>query len=190
MICEKCQVEFDSKHSTQRFCSHECANTYRTGRTLPKEVCSRIKESLLAFYRNKPKVVHGPYEYLCEKCGLPFTREVKFRWGKKIRCPSCTRRVPYLKPMDSIDTVMQFSKRTMGKVIRRLRVGCSICGWSECHGDIHHIVPKKKGGGDSHNNLTYLCPNCHRKAHNGKILQFVSLAEQIGDRWKEMYGLR
>jgi 5-methylcytosine-specific restriction endonuclease McrA len=31
--------------------------------------------------------------------------------------------------------------------------------------DVHHIVPKKRGGGDNLDNLMLLCPNCHREKH-------------------------
>lgn len=33
-------------------------------------------------------------------------------------------------------------------------------------------------------NLTYLCPNCHRKAHNNKLKSFVNLKDALGDSWK------
>jgi hypothetical protein len=48
-----------------------------------------------------------------------------------------------------------------------------------------------KGGTDSSENLTYLCPNCHRKAHNGllKYEDLKSFAEVVGDRWKEHYNV-
>ena len=85
------------------------------------------------------------------------------------------------------NTLSEVSKRTVSKIIKRLEIGCSICGWDECNGDIHHIKPQSEGGGDEHSNLTYLCPNCHRKAHNGLIDKFISFDEQVGERWRDCY---
>lgn len=84
-------------------------------------------------------------------------------------------------------SILEVSKRTTSKIIKRLNIVCSNCGWNEAHGDIHHIHHKAKGGSDDHSNLSYLCPNCHRLAHVGKLIKFVTLEEQIGDRWKEAY---
>lgn len=46
---------------------------------------------------------------------------------------------------------------------------CAIprCGHSDL--DIHHIVPWEKCRTHAYKNLIALCPNCHRKAHNGTI---------------------
>jgi len=46
---------------------------------------------------------------------------------------------------------------------------CAIprCGHSDL--DIHHIIPWEKCRAHDYKNLIALCPNCHRKAHNGTI---------------------
>lgn len=85
------------------------------------------------------------------------------------------------------ESILDLSRRTITKVIERMKLGCSNCGWDETPGDLHHIIPKSKGGSDSHSNLSHLCPNCHRKAHRGLITKFVSLDEMIGDAWKQYY---
>lgn len=84
-------------------------------------------------------------------------------------------------------SIFEVSKRTAQKILRRLNIECSNCGWNKAPCDIHHIVHKAKGGSDDHSNLSYLCPNCHRLAHYGKITEFITLAEQIGDKWKDCY---
>ncbi|WP_264802540.1 HNH endonuclease, partial [Acetobacter fabarum] len=33
--------------------------------------------------------------------------------------------------------------------------------------EVHHIVPLSEGGKDALDNVTALCPNCHRKRHHG-----------------------
>ncbi len=89
-------------------------------------------------------------------------------------------------------SIADMSTRTTRKVLLRLLehgVGCSVCGWIAGVGDIHHVVSKKKGGKDNHENLVYLCPNCHRLVHMHRLsLDGVPrLAEHFGDRWKEYY---
>ena len=79
------------------------------------------------------------------------------------------------------------SSRTAKKILSRMKVGCSNCAWSEATCDIHHIIERKHGGGNEHSNLTLLCPNCHRLAHNGKLKEFVTLEFQIRDEWKNYY---
>ena len=86
-----------------------------------------------------------------------------------------------------MESILNLSKRTISKIVHRLELSCSNCGWSECTCDIHHIIHRSKGGTDDHNNLTYLCPNCHRMAHNDKIEKFITLTEHIGDSWKSVY---
>ena len=62
------------------------------------------------------------------------------------------------------------------------------CGWTKeflevnnttC--DIHHIVPRRKGGDDSFSNLTPICPNSHRLADKGRIPRerMVTLADYV-----------
>lgn len=82
------------------------------------------------------------------------------------------------------------SSRTRSKVIKRMKLSCFSCGWDKTTCDIHHIVPSSKGGTDSHNNLTNLCPNCHRLAHEGKLVSFDNLEDKIGDTWKEFYQVK
>jgi hypothetical protein len=85
------------------------------------------------------------------------------------------------------DSILDFSRRTVTKIIKRLNLGCFECGWNETPGDLHHIIPKSLGGLDTHANLTHLCPNCHRKAHRGLLKTFTSLEDKIGDKWKDFY---
>lgn len=86
-----------------------------------------------------------------------------------------------------MESILSASPRTISKILTRLKLGCSECGWDKSICDIHHIVPKSKGGSDEHSNLTYLCPNCHRLAHRGQIAKFITLVDQIGDSWKHFY---
>ena len=84
-------------------------------------------------------------------------------------------------------SILDFSTRTTRKILKRLNKGCSNCGWDLGGCDIHHILPKKKGGSNDHFNLTILCPNCHRLAYEGKLTKFITVQEYIGDDWKKEY---
>lgn len=43
---------------------------------------------------------------------------------------------------------------------------CEICGfYNEKILEIHHILPLSKGGSNNWDNLSVLCPNCHRTIH-------------------------
>jgi predicted HNH restriction endonuclease len=41
----------------------------------------------------------------------------------------------------------------------------------------------------NHNNLSLLCPNCHRMAHEGKLKKenLKNLNSTLPDNWKESY---
>jgi 5-methylcytosine-specific restriction endonuclease McrA len=84
-------------------------------------------------------------------------------------------------------SILDVSKRTVAKILRRLKAGCSNCGWDEASCDIHHILPRSKGGKDADDNLAVLCPNCHRLAHCDKLVKFKSVKEQFGEIWREHY---
>ena len=79
------------------------------------------------------------------------------------------------------------SPRTKMKILRRLKLSCFKCGWNEASCDIHHIVQRSEGGTHDHTNLTILCPNCHRVAHEKKQTDFESIEAVVGDKWKEFY---
>ena len=52
-----------------------------------------------------------------------------------------------------------------------------MCGWNKDFCDFHHIVPKQKGGKNNIDNISILCPNCHREAGLG-ILQVPSVIQK------------
>ncbi|HRV32245.1 MAG TPA: HNH endonuclease [Candidatus Paceibacterota bacterium] len=93
-----------------------------------------------------------------------------------------------------ITTLYDLSKRTISKILKRMKLPCSKCGWyvEGVVGDIHHILERKNGGTDEHNNLTYVCPNCHRLIHTNKIKisELVNLEDFIGDTWKKFYYVK
>jgi hypothetical protein len=50
-------------------------------------------------------------------------------------------------------------------VIRQLGNKCSKCQWDKARCDVHHKIPKAKGGLNTIENAVVLCPNCHREEH-------------------------
>lgn len=96
---------------------------------------------------------------------------------------------PLLKSKLDVNTLYELSSRTIRKVLKRMNLGCSVCGWKEGVGDLHHINGRKIKDADNHNNLTYVCPNHHRLIHENKINKktIITLEKQIGNKWKEYY---
>lgn len=103
---------------------------------------------------------------------------IKF-WDKKGR-KNQIKKVP--------KSILDLSKRTISKILKRANQGCMICGWNEATCDIHHIIPKKQGGSNNNENLIVICPNCHRKVHN-KILQIPQNVniETLFKNWTDYY---
>ena len=70
-----------------------------------------------------------------------------------------------------------------------MNLGCCVCGWKDGSCDIHHINGKKISNFDLHFNLTYLCPNHHRLAHENKLKkeEMISLDVFLPENWKDYY---
>lgn len=88
-----------------------------------------------------------------------------------------------------ISSILDVSSRTAQKIVKRLNLGCSICGWNLSTCDIHHIEGRKIENANDHSNLTLVCPNCHRCIHTGKISkdEIIPLDEYIPDNWRDFY---
>jgi DNA-directed RNA polymerase subunit M/transcription elongation factor TFIIS len=156
----KRQNEKPSRFEKRKFCSIECG---RAGNS--KEKSDRLKKRWEENRENFPK-------------GFEHSKSVGRGTTGKFK--------------KNASSLKELSSRTVSKIIARLlteqkNFGCSSCGWREAIGDIHHIVPQKEGGTDEHNNLTYLCPNCHRLLHNGKEINFLTIEKQLGDLWEKYY---
>jgi len=155
MKCEKCNKKHDGTFGSGRFCSESCAKS----RSHNKQTREKIASSVAAWAASHPHELH---KYTCEKCGKAFESK-KIRQSRKKHCEQCKRKVAYCK--EDAKSILEFSKRTQQKILKRAKIKCVLCGWNEAACDIHHIVPKKKGGTDSHDNLVVVCPNCHRTIH-------------------------
>lgn len=165
-LCPQCNKVVENRHN--KFCNKSCAVTYNNIHRKPMSQEQRDKISIaVTKYRRE----HGQ----------PLTKEQSIENGIKSAKGKHRNKIP--------DSILELSSRTVSKIIERLNIGCSICGWNEAICDIHHIIFTKNGGDNKHTNLTYICPNCHRLAHAGKINsdQLINLQDYIGDRWKDVY---
>lgn len=81
------------------------------------------------------------------------------------------------------------SSRTISRILSRMGIGCSNCGWNKSTCDIHHIKGRKIKDPHNHDNLAVLCPNCHRLAHTGMIPveSLIPLSRYIGEGWRDHY---
>ena len=73
------------------------------------------------------------------------------------------------------NTLLKKAMEDSGKEFGDLK--CYYCGWDKDKCDIHHIVPRVKGGTDEYSNLTIACPNCHRLIHKGKLKVGLTLED-------------
>jgi hypothetical protein len=165
-ICPNCNENFETKDKRSKFCSRACAASFNNkGRILTVEQKKKVSEALKKYYKKNPNK--------------------KTSHKQALRQGILSQKGKHKNPQNLLD----LSKRTISKIMRRVGEGCSNCEWNECVCDIHHINGRKIKDADNHNNLSYLCPNCHRKVHNNLISKkdLITLTDYVGDRWKEYY---
>lgn len=169
MKCENCLIEHDGSYASGRFCNKKCSRSFST-KIKRKDINEKVSKTL------KSKI---------DVNGLT-SQQRKDNYALKAK-----------KLKDKIilsSSILDLSSRTVAKIIKRMQLPCSLCGWYEegVSGDIHHIKEQKNGGSNEHSNLTYICPNCHRKAHSNKIdsTKFISLETYVGNKWKEFYFIK
>jgi len=73
--------------------------------------------------------------------------------------------IPYEKPeiinKEIIEATRQYAISVYGD-------SCILCGENRLV-DVHHLIPRSKGGEDKIENLVVLCPTCHYSIHRNKI---------------------
>jgi len=79
--------------------------------------------------------------------------------------------------------------QNLKKILKRMDLGCSYCYTKDVQCDTHHIEGHDIPNPDSVENLSYLCPNCHRAAHEGKISieALKNLEEYVANDWGKLY---
>lgn len=166
--CSK-EIPITNRESRRKiFCNRSCSAIYNNMKRegLSENQKLKISNSLKEFYRENPKKINT--EKWSKKIGLATKGKYKGKYA---------------------NSILELSKRTVSKIFKRLKIGCSICGWDKATCDIHHILGRKIENPDSHTNLTYVCPNCHRlfRAKKLKPENAVNLVDQIGERWRDYY---
>jgi len=147
--CKNCNLNFKTKDHRAKFCSRKCSTFYNNKRREKpsKEQRLNISNGLKSYWKNNPdKIRRG------EEAALSAAKSTRGKY--KERYP---------------ESILELSKRTVQKILTRLKIGCCICGWNESSCDIHHIEGKKIENPNAHSNLTYICPNHHRMIHNNLV---------------------
>lgn len=184
MICENCGKEHDGKFGSGRFCCRACANT-RSHSLEQKLKCSQSLKKTFEKIKTEGR--------LCEQCGKVY---LSGDLSRKLCFDCLPRTIRKAKVEKKPKSIYEVSRRTLVKILRRMELPCSCCGIfidKSVVFDVHHIIPRKNGGSDEMDNLTYICPNCHRVAHtNVALLQkpLISISEyfeQQNKDWKDYY---
>jgi predicted HNH restriction endonuclease len=144
--------------------------------------CKECGKSL----EGKPK----SQKFCSRSCGVIYnnkTRVVTDETKEKLRASAIKHSIG--KHKASILSIWELSSRTVQKIIKRLGLGCSSCGWDKGSCDIHHIEGRKITDPHNHKNLTLLCPNCHRLVHEDKIKKedLKTFEEILPDNWMDSY---
>ena len=167
VICLECHKEFKTRWRN-KFCGFSCSATYNNRNRLPptEETKKKQRDGLLKYYAEHPE---------------------KLRRGEKHS--KATGEYTKGKYKGRIESILDVSKRTASKILKRLNIGCCLCGWKEASCDIHHINGRKITNPHNHRNLTLLCPNHHRLFHEKKILEenVISLDKYFPENWRDLY---
>ena len=182
-FCENCGKEISIVFGSGRFCSKSCANK----RTFTQEQKDKVSAAVKRAY---DKIERDGKT--CEKCGQVFhSRDM----SRKL-CSNCLpTTIKHTKGKEDPKSILDVSKRTTMKILKRMDLPCSCCGFyvKGVSLDLHHITPRKNGGTNDMSNLTYICPNCHRIAHtdikllNKPLISILQQLENFGKDWKDFY---
>ena len=142
--CDVCGKEFKATSPRQRLCSIECRTKWLTVNP-PNE--------------RKRVLVH------CAECGKGIYRAPYQVGGQDYACSKKCRYLIVARKTSgpNIDAKKLALQRDGGK--------CVICGFDVVV-EVHHIKPRKRGGGggtDDLDNLVTLCPNHHTMADRGLL---------------------
>lgn len=180
MKCEKCGKKHDGSFGSGRFCCRACANSRK--KTLEER--KRVSLALGGTGDVRIEIKKHP----CKECGRLTMGKTgycsrHYWYSEEYRAQQkLTRKAKY-----NASSFNKLSKRTQMKILRRMGLEeCLRCGWKEGKCDLHHINGKSF---DEMEDLTFLCPNCHRLVHEGKVKkeELKTLSAHIKKNWREYY---
>jgi hypothetical protein len=203
VICCVCKLNFESKTSGSKYCSNKCWNAshLRTCAFCKKEFVSKdIRKCCSRKCGSSMPKKPGCKISKCLFCGNEFDNGYerrrkfcnKFCSGKyyaKDRRNANWTKIKAKERFTGVDSIWYLNSIPRKRVLVNLKIGCSRCGWSEDMCDLHHIYGRKIPNANSHDNLSYLCPNCHRLADKKKIKPetIIPFSKQVGERWRDVY---
>lgn len=200
-ICKRCGKEHDGTFGSGNYCSRNCANARNPSEETKSKISKALTGRKVKYPRKKVDTTNFKKTLerieregrVCIECGEIYHSKDLAR--KK--CFTCLpKKIVYGKKSEkTVKSILDVSKRTAIKILRRMNLPCSCCGFyiEGVSLDVHHIHPRSLGGDNSMSNLTYICPNCHRLAHfNVNLLKtpLISIEEylkRIGKNWLDYY---
>lgn len=164
VVCQNCGKVFErAKHqirSEAQYCSKKCAGA--------------INGPLKA-----AGVSRAPVLKTCDECGKEFLCPYKAHLRRRFCSRECTD-ANHAKNMTGENNPNFRHGRNQGAAHavakREYPQSCALCGF-DIATQVHHIVPKSKGGQNNPENLIVLCPNHHAMAELG-LLAADELAAQ------------
>lgn len=174
MLVRQCAL-CGQETSNQKYCSRRCAasvnNKGRQRNPSKSRICTRCGTKF--FFHGKVR------SRLCESCRghKKITKKVTRHCsicGSSLKRGqiTCTRQCLIVRLKNNL--VQNMDKRrslVIRSLLNELRcdIGCSRCGWNEASLDFHHIHGRRVENPHGYWNLTLLCPNCHRLAHQSNF---------------------
>lgn len=204
-----CKIHLESVgKSITKSSAHNLAIRAKSGATRSKRLLERQKQQELQWIAEK---------HSCERCGKIMTE--KYATGRFCSQACANSRTKSKQTREKVSTTLkqtylqvkeiksaatkplsqyQVSRKTITKIISRMEVPCSCCGsfipgipW-----DLHHIIPRHCGGSDFADNLTYICPNCHRICHINpaqlpkELISLDDFFELQGKNWQDYCSIK
>jgi hypothetical protein len=161
--CVWCGNEFVPAARTNYCCSSKCQQKYRYN-LMSKDEYTEHRTRTCAYCGHEFVISKEGQRFCSQKCA---TKWHDSNNGPRIRNRLKERANGYGL---SLETHQEFVSK------------CSICGW-KYNVNVHHILPKSKGGKNTPDNYMALCYNCHRLLHYTKDLNKVKLAVA---EWREL----